>query len=91
MPLSWAASGPTVVPWQHATQACVAHLANIRAFLGELAAAAEDPQRFAAQWHILMKGAIVARHEGDADPALKAREMGLLLLAREGIAAPTAC
>ena len=69
-------------------QACVVHLANIRAFLCELATAAgvADPERFAAQWHILMKGSIVARHEGDADAALKAREMGLLLLAREGIA-----
>lgn len=69
-------------------QACVAHLANIRTFLCELAAAAgvEDPERFAAQWQILLKGSIIARHEGDADAALKAREMGLLLLAREGIA-----
>jgi len=71
-------------------QACVTHLANIRAFLRELATAAgvADPERFAAQWHILMKGSIVAAHEGDADAALKARELGLLLLAREGIAAP---
>jgi AcrR family transcriptional regulator len=70
--------------------ACVTHLANIRAFLCELAtdAGVEDPQRFAAQWHILMKGSIVAAHEGDADAALKAREMGLLLLAREGVAVP---
>jgi AcrR family transcriptional regulator len=68
--------------------ACVRHLANIRAFVCELATGAgvADPERFAAQWHILMKGSIVAAHEGDADAALKAREMGLLLLAREGIA-----
>ncbi len=71
-------------------QACITHLANIRAFLRELATAAgvADPERFAGQWHILMKGSIVAAHEGDADAALKARELGLLLLAREGIAAP---
>jgi len=70
--------------------ACVTHLANIRAFIGELATAArvEDPERFAAQWHILMKGSIVAAHEGDADAAMKARELGLLLLAREGAALP---
>jgi len=70
--------------------ACVTHLANIRAFIGELATAASvgDPERFAAQWHILMKGSIVAAHEGDADAAMKAREMGLLLLAREGAALP---
>jgi AcrR family transcriptional regulator len=71
-------------------RACVTHLANIRAFVCELAAGAgvEDPERFAGQWHILMKGSIVAAHEGDADAALKAREMGELLLAREGGALP---
>ncbi len=72
--------------------ACVTHLANIRAFVGELATAAgvADPEWFAGQWHILMKGSIVAAHEGDASAALKAREMGLLLLAREGVAVPAA-
>jgi len=70
-------------------QACVTHLANIRALVCDRAAAAgvADPQRFAAQWHILMKGSIVARHEGDRDAARKARELGELLLAREGVAA----
>ncbi len=70
-------------------QACVTHLANIRAFVCELAAAAgvADPERFAGQWHILMKGSIVAAHEGDATAARKAREMGLLLLAHEGVEA----
>ena len=69
-------------------RACVTHLANIRSFVCELASAAGvgDPEWFAGQWHILMKGSIVAAHEGDADAALKAREMGLLLLAREGVA-----
>ena len=73
-------------------QACVMHLANIRAFVAELAAAAgvADPERFAAQWHILMKGSIVAAHEGDGDAAQKAREMGMLLLAREGAEVPLA-
>jgi AcrR family transcriptional regulator len=70
--------------------ACVTHLANIRAFVGELATAAgvADPEWFAGQWHILMKGSIVAAHEGDTSAARKAREMGLLLLAREGVALP---
>ena len=69
-------------------QACVLHLANIRAFVCELATAAgvEDPERVAAQWHILMKGSIVAAHEGDRDAALKARELGELLLERHGVA-----
>jgi len=69
-------------------QACVMHLANIRRFVSELASAAgvEDPHRFAGQWHILMKGSIVAAHEGDRDAAMKARELGELLLARHGVA-----
>ena len=71
-------------------QACVTHLATIRAFVCELATAAgvSDPERFAAQWHILMKGSIVAAHEGDRDAAMKARELGMLLLEREGVALP---
>jgi len=71
-------------------RACVIHLANIRAFVCELAteAGVAEPARFAAQWHILMKGSIVARHEGDRDAALKARELGMLLLEREGVALP---
>jgi AcrR family transcriptional regulator len=70
--------------------ACVTHLANIRAFVCQLATAAgvADPEWFAGQWHILMKGSIVAAHEGDTSAARKAREMGLLLLAREGVALP---
>ncbi len=69
-------------------QACVVHLANIRAFVCDLASAAgvDDPQRFSAQWHILMKGSIVAAHEGDRDAAMKARELGELLLAHHGVA-----
>jgi AcrR family transcriptional regulator len=68
-------------------RACVEHLANIRAFVCELATAAgiEQPERFAAQWHILMKGSIVACAEGDRDAARKARELGLLLLERHGV------
>lgn len=71
-------------------KACVTHLATIRAFLCSLAtdAGVSDPERFAAQWHILMKGSIVAAHEGDHDAAMKARELGMLLLEREGVALP---
>ena len=71
-------------------QACVMHLANIRAFVCDLASAAgvDDPQRFSAQWHILMKGSIVAAHEGDREAALEARELGVLLLERHGVALP---
>jgi AcrR family transcriptional regulator len=71
-------------------KACVTHLANIRAFLAQLAVAAgiEDGQLFATQWHILMKGSIVAAHEGNRDAARQARELGALLLERHGVALP---
>mgnify|MGYP001469478292 CR=1 FL=1 len=67
--------------------AAVEHLAAIRAFLRGLAeqAGARDPEGFARQWHILMKGSIVAAGEGDKDAALRAREIGRLLLNNEGI------
>jgi AcrR family transcriptional regulator len=63
-------------------QAAVGHLANIRAYLGELAAEAgiADADGFARKWHILMKGSIMAAHEGDAAAAARAREVGELLL-----------
>ncbi len=62
--------------------ASVSHLSKIRDFLIELASAAgiEDPDAFARQWHILMKGSIVAAGEGDTLAAARAREMGALLL-----------
>jgi AcrR family transcriptional regulator len=69
-------------------QACVTHLANIRAFVAQLAtdAGVEDAERFATQWHILMNGSIVAAHEGDRDAARVAQELGTLLLERHGVA-----
>lgn len=69
--------------------ATVEHLAAIRAFLRELAtqAGVRDPDDFSRQWHILMKGSIVAAGEGDKNAALRAREIGRLLLAHEGVAA----
>lgn len=69
-------------------QASVRHLANIRDFLGELAAdaGADDPDSFARQWHVLMKGSIIAAMEGDQDSGRRAREMGALLLEHRVIA-----
>lgn len=66
----------------------VEQLARIRGYLRDLAAAAgaSDPARFARQWHILMKGSIIAAHEGDAGAAEAARELGALLLQSHGIA-----
>ena len=68
-------------------QASIEHLANIRHFLSDLAAAAgaDDPDGFARQWHILMKGSIMAAHEGDVLAGRRARELGELLLARHGL------
>ncbi len=66
------------------------HLANIRAFLQALAteAGVADPDDFARQWHILMKGSIVAAGEGDRWAARRAQEVGALLLQHK--AAPAA-
>ena len=66
-------------------QASVDHLERIRAFVAGLAAGAgiEDPDAFARQWHILMKGSIVAAGEGDTLAARRAQEVGALLLARK--------
>jgi AcrR family transcriptional regulator len=63
-------------------QASVEHLATIRAFLSGLAAEAgvEDADAFARQWHILMKGSLVAAAEGDELAAARAQDMGGLLL-----------
>jgi AcrR family transcriptional regulator len=68
-------------------QATVRHLHNIRGFVGELAGAAgvEDTDAFARQWHLLMKGSIIAADEGDRQAARRARELGDLLLAHHGI------
>ncbi len=65
-------------------QATVRHLANIRTFVAGLATAAgvADADGFARQWHILMKGSIVAAAEGDREAAVRARELGALLLER---------
>ena len=72
--------------------ATVAHLAAIRAFLRGLAeqAGVADTDGFARQWHILMKGSIIAAGEGDKEAALRAQALGRLLLAHEGIAVGSA-
>ena len=64
-------------------QATVRHLADIRTFVAGLAeeAGIQDPDGFARQWHILMKGSIVAAAEGDVEAAARAQELGALLLA----------
>ena len=67
--------------------ATVANLENIRGFLRELAddAGIPDTDSFARQWHILMKGSIISALEGDHQAAMRAREMGTLVLQHRGI------
>jgi AcrR family transcriptional regulator len=68
-------------------RASVAHLANIRSYLEELAGEVgiEDADAFARKWHLLMKGAILAAHEGDTEAAGRARELAVLLLRSYGV------
>jgi AcrR family transcriptional regulator len=67
-------------------QAAVGHLANIRDYIERLAGeiGIDDTDSFARKWHILMKGSIMAAHEGDATAAVRARELGELLLKEHG-------
>jgi len=67
-------------------QAAVGHLANIRSYIRRLAEAAgiNDTDAFARKWHILMKGSIMAAHEGDTAAAARAREIGELVLKEYG-------
>ncbi len=59
-----------------------AYLQRIRDFLAELAgrAGVGEPETFAREWHILMKGSIVAAGEGDREAARRAQRIGALLL-----------
>jgi AcrR family transcriptional regulator len=63
-------------------QASVRHLHNIRAFVAEIAGEAgiDDTDGFARQWHILMKGSIVAAAEGDRRAARRAKKMARTLI-----------
>jgi AcrR family transcriptional regulator len=63
-------------------RASAEYLARIRAYVKRLAtdAAVADPEGFARQWHILMKGSIVAAGEGDRQAARRAQEVASLLL-----------
>jgi AcrR family transcriptional regulator len=72
-------------------QATAEHLATIRGLVREFAeqAGVNDPEAVACQWHILMKGSIVAAGEGDSEAARRAQALGRLLLESEGALAPT--
>jgi AcrR family transcriptional regulator len=71
-------------------QASTGHLATIRGLVQEFAeeAGLNDPEAVARQWHILMKGSIVAAGEGDREAARRAKALGRLLLEREGALVP---
>lgn len=58
------------------------YLQRIRDYIAAIADAANviDPERFARQWQILMKGAIVSALEGDRSAARWAKEVAVLLL-----------
>ena len=63
-------------------RASVAYLAGIRGILEGLAreAGIANARDFAREWHILMKGSIVAAGEGDREAARRAKRIGALLL-----------
>jgi len=77
-------------PEDEVHQASVRNLANVRVYLTDLAAAAgvADADGFARQWHILMKGCVIAGQEGDLAAAARAKAMGELLLLHHGVALP---
>jgi AcrR family transcriptional regulator len=66
--------------------ASVLYLERVRGFIEDLArrAGVARPREFAHEWHILMKGSIVAASEGDRGAARRAQRIGRLLLADEG-------
>jgi AcrR family transcriptional regulator len=63
-------------------RAAAAYLAGTRHFLEDLArqAGIPDAEGFAREWHILMKGSIVAASEGEHDAALRAKKVAAGLL-----------
>jgi AcrR family transcriptional regulator len=71
-------------------QASIGHLATIRGLVQEFAeeAGVNDPEAVARQWHILMKGSIVAAGEGDREAARRGQALGRLLLEHEGALGP---
>jgi AcrR family transcriptional regulator len=76
-----------VEPDSPVRQASVRHLEAIRGFVSGLAeeAGIQDPDGFARQWHILMKGSIVSAAEGDLEAAARAKHLGTLLLEHHGV------
>ena len=80
-------------PWHPVRTAAVRHIETIRALLSQWIedAGVRNPDRFARQWQILMMGSIIAAYAGDLNAAKRARELGVLLLVREGVAIGKRC
>lgn len=72
-------------PGHPVRQAAVRQLAAIREFIAGLAreAGVRDPEGFARQWQMILKGAIVSAYEGDQDAARCAKEVAAMLLTYE--------
>jgi AcrR family transcriptional regulator len=68
--------------------AAVRHIETISALVKQWVedAGVRAPDRLARQWQILMTGSVVAAYAGDRDAARRAKEVGMLLLAHEGVA-----
>jgi AcrR family transcriptional regulator len=62
----------------------IEHLQTIRGIIATLAREANfrNPEEFAFSWHVLMKGSIINATEGDAEAALRAKDMGRDLIER---------
>lgn len=65
-------------------QASIEHLGDVRGSVRKMAEEAElhDPKVFARSYQLLMKGAIITAMMGDMDAAIRAKEMGDLLIQR---------
>jgi AcrR family transcriptional regulator len=63
-------------------RAAAAYMANIRNYVEHLAreAGIPDAESFAREWHIVMKGSIIAAGEGDRDAAIRGKKVAELLL-----------
>jgi AcrR family transcriptional regulator len=63
-------------------QACIAHLANVRAIVADRArhAGLRDVEEFTMAFNVLLKGSIVCAAEGDAAAARRARPIAAWLI-----------
>lgn len=74
---------PDTGPQDAPANAGLGHLASVRAVIADVARQSQvsDPDAFARDWHILIKGALAAAADGDAHAFRRARAMAERLLA----------